>query len=537
MAGFCLLLVLFAARLGDTSVRKTLTVDEPHYIGRGLYLWATEDYDFAASLSLHPPLTFHLASVPLLFMGLEDLPRERSIGRLLFEREKPGVPALRVAARLPFLLLSCWGAALCFLWAREVAGAAAGIFAVFLYTFSPTVLAYGALAHSDITVTVFFLQTLYALWRWLMKPTPLRLVLVGLSLGLALISKISALLLLGGVAGVFAVVAFRLRSPRPTLPLPGPDAVGARVGFAALSGLVVLVLAIGVIWAGYGFSFRISTLDSGPFADIPLPSYVLSLLFDRMANSQGRNVYFLGEIATGGWWYYFPVAFSVKVPLAIIGLLSLAVVAPSKRPAPLGWLIAIPVSIYLAIALFWLDIPLGIRYLLPIFPLMFVFVATQLIPLAPGWRRVATLGLCAWLALASLRTHPDYLSYFNEAAGGPARGHRILLDSNVDWGQDLGTLAEYLATRGNPPVWLAFFGFEKPLDHGIRSFRLKGCRPVHGIVAISANVRAGLYKPFGQMGEPKPGCYDWLDAYEPVALVGDSIFVYEIPAGGGLPAP
>jgi hypothetical protein len=400
---------------------------------------------------------------------------------------------------------------------------------MFLFTFSPTVLAHGALAHSDITVTVFFLQTLYALWRWLVKPTPLRLVLVGASLGLALISKISALLLLASVAAIFAVVAFRLRAPRPTLPLPGPDAPGPRIGWVALSGVAVLCLAVGVVWAGYGGSFRISTLDSGPISGIPLPSYLHSLLFDRIANATGRNVFLLGEIATGGWWYYFPIAFAVKVPLAISGLLLLAIASPSQRPSRLGWLIGIPVAIYLAIALFWLDIPLGIRYLLPIFPLLFVFITTQLAPLAAGWRRIAVGVLCAWLAIASLRSHPDYLSYFNETVGGSARGHRVLLDSNVDWGQDLGTLADYLAARGNPPVWLAFFGFEEPRDHGFRSRRLKGCDPVSGIVAISANVRAGLYKPHGHLGEPAPGCYDWLSVHDPVALVGDSIFVYEIP--------
>ena len=82
-------------------------------------------------------------------------------------------------------------------------------------------------------------------------------------------------------------------------------------------------------------------------------------------------------------------------------------------------------------------------------------------------------------------------------------------------------------------MWLAYFGVEKPEDHGVRSRRLKGCRPVTGLVAISTNAREGLYKPHGHLGIPKPGCYDWLKAYEPVAHVGYSIFVYEIP---GAPA-
>jgi len=528
-AGFCLLLLLFVARLGDTAVQKTFTVDEPHYVGTGLYLWETGDYDFFASLNLHPPLSYYIGSLPLLAFDLGDLSSEHGFLKRLLERKDPGVRALRIAGRIPFIVLACWGAAMCFLWAREVAGDAAGLLAVFLYTFSPTVLAHGGLAHSDITVTVFFLQTLYALWRWMMKPTPLRLSLCGLSLGLAMTAKLSGLLLLASVGLIFAIIALRLRPARPTLPTPGPPALRQRLRWTAAAGLATLVLALFVVWLGYGGSFRITTTEEGPWAGIPLPAYLLSLLFDQVANERGRNLYLLGEFARGGWWYYFPVAFAVKVPLAITALAGLAVAAPVARPSRLGWLIGVPVAVYLAIACFWLDVTLGIRYLLPILPLLFVFIATQLAPTGGGWGRAAVLAACGWLAVASLWIHPNYLAYFNEAAGGPSRGYRYLLDSNLDWGQDLGTLARYLAKHGNPTIQLAYFGPEKPEFHGIRSRRLKGCQPVKGIVAISANVREGLYKPNGLLGAPRPGCYDWLKKYEPVATLGYSIFVYDIP--------
>jgi hypothetical protein len=525
--GFCLLLALFAARLGDTAVRKTLTSDEPYYVGSALYLW-DGDYHFATSLSLHPPLAYHIGGLPLLAFDLEDLSREPGVLHRLLEREEPGVRALRIAARIPFIVLACWGAAMCFLWAREVGGDTAGLLAAFLYTFSPTMLAHGGLAHSDITVTVFFLQTLYALWRWMMKPTLPRLLLFGLSLALAIVAKLSALLLLASVGLIFAIIALRLRPARPSLPTPGPHATGERLLWTAAAGLGVLVLVLFVVWLSYGGSFRISALDEGPWAGIPLPAYLLSFLVDHAVNEEGRNLYLLGEFASGGWWYYFPVAFAVKVPVAITALAGLAIAAPVVRPSRLGWLIGVPVSVYLAVACFWLDITLGIRYLLPIFPLLFVFIATQLAPMGSKWRRIAVLASCGWLAIASLWIHPHYLAYFNEVAGGPSRGYRYLLDSNVDWGQDLATLDEYLAERGNPTVWLAYFGAEKPEDHGFRSRRLKGCRPVKGLVAISTNVREGLYKPHGFLGTPEPGCYDWLKAYEPVAHLGYSIFVYDI---------
>jgi predicted membrane-bound mannosyltransferase len=287
-AGFCLLLMLFAARLGDTAVRKTFTFDEPHYIGTGLYLWESGDYDFAASLNLHPPLSFHIGSLPLLAFDLEDLSRERGFLKRLFEREEPGVRALRIAGRIPFIALACWGAVMCFLWAREVAGDAAGLLAAFLYTFSPTVLANGSLAHSDITVTVFFLQTLYTLWRWMMKPTPLRLLLCGLSLGLAIIAKLSALLLLASVGLIFVIIALRLRPARPTLPTPGPVATRERLLWAAAAGLGTLVLALFVVWLGYGGSFRISALEEGSICSESSPAGAGGTTFRSPSRSKCR---------------------------------------------------------------------------------------------------------------------------------------------------------------------------------------------------------------------------------------------------------
>ena len=160
-----------------------------------------------------------------------------------------------------------------------------------------------------------------------------------------------------------------------------------RLVWTAAAGLVTLALVLFVVWLSYGGSFRITTLEGGAWAGIPLPGYVLSFLFDHAVNEEGRNLYLLGEFASGGWWYYFPVAFAVKVPLAITALAGLAIAAPVARPSRLGWLIGVPVAVYLAIACFWLDITLGIRYLLPIFPLLFVFIATQLAPTGGGWRR------------------------------------------------------------------------------------------------------------------------------------------------------
>ncbi|MFP6641172.1 MAG: hypothetical protein VCC04_13075, partial [Myxococcota bacterium] len=147
----CVLLAVFALRLADTADRNSLTFDEPHYVGTGLYMWDSGDYDYAATLRFHPPLAYHLASLPLLTLDLEGEPLAPGIGRKLLGGPEPRPEWVRWVSRMPFVVLACWGALLIFLWAREVAGASAGLFALALFTASPVMLAHAALAHSDIT--------------------------------------------------------------------------------------------------------------------------------------------------------------------------------------------------------------------------------------------------------------------------------------------------------------------------------------------------------------------------------------------------
>lgn len=536
-AGLVLLLLLFGARLADSIERHSLTVDEPHYIGTGLYLWATGDYHFAKSLKLQPPLAFHLASVPLLLLDTGGVDVRRDVGRQLLAGAGPSPRAVRLASRAPFALLAVWGALLAFLWAREAAGDAAGLLATFLYTFSPMLLAHGSLAHSDIAVTVLYLQTLYAAWRYLRRPTPGRLAACGASLGLALLAKLSALLLLAMLPPMLALHALgRLGVGVPAEAGSTPPA--ARLGRAAGALAGIGACALAVFWVGYGGSFDLQPVASGPLVGVTLPGYLHAFLVDRAINEAGRETYFLGAFSQRGWWYFFPAAFAVKAPLGLLVLLGLALAELVRRPSPLGRFLAIPFAVYLGVACLYLDVPLGLRYVLPLHPLLCVFVATQLAGLAGTVPRAVAVAAAAWMAVASLAAHPHYLSYFHELAGGPARGPRYLLDANIDWGQDLPALAAWLARREGDgdaeptrtPVWMAYFGPEPPQRYGIRSRPLRGCEPVGGTLAISVNVRYGLYASPNPLKRPDRDCYAWLDRYEPVARPGGSILVYELPA-------
>ena len=163
-----------------------------------------------------------------------------------------------------------------------------------------------------------------------------------------------------------------------------------------------------------------------------LPDYLSAASLDTDANAAGRITYFFGAFDPGGRWYALPVAFAIKTPLAFLALLAAAACVGRKRVPALGPWLGLPLAVYAGVTVFWLRVPLGIRYLLPLIPLLHVFAAVRIgIPRARLPRAAVALA-CAWLALESAWLHPDYLAYFNPLVGGPAHGYRALLDSNLD---------------------------------------------------------------------------------------------------------
>ena len=522
-----LLLAVFAGRLVHTAAEKSFTADEPHYVGTGLYLWKTGDYDWYEVLKLHPPLTFHLASLPLLFVDLPGLAVGPRLGHDVTRAPPPLPQRVRFVSRLPFIALACWGGWLVFAWAREVAGAGAGLLAAFLWTTSPTILAHSALVSSDLAIAVCYLQALYTFWRWWREPSPARFVVCGASIGLALLAKMQAVLLPLALIGIVARLAW---SPGATPRIAGAPAM-RRLAWAARTLVGLGLLSLGTIALGYGGSLELSAGAPGPLEEWSLPAWIRPLLFDWYFNQVDRRFYVLGELSDRAAWWFLPLGFVAKAPLGLLLLGLGAAVSPRTakgRAARLGLFLGVPAAVYLAVALFWLRLPMGVRYLLPVFPLLFVAVAVRLAPGLSGWRRGAVAACCAWIAVAGLLVHPHYLAYYNEAFGGPSRGHEIFVESNLDWGQDLGTLARFLRERGNPPVHLAYFGPERPETYGIRAIPLRGCAPVKGLVAISANVLKGLYRHDNWFEPPPAGCYQWLSEREPLAQPGHSIFVYDL---------
>lgn len=491
--------------LGWSFIRSAgTTFDEPVHLAAGYAGLATGRHRL--NIRDHPPLAEMLHAVPLLVLRpalLLDHPDWTS-GRLyhysdvFLHHNRVGARRMLGAARFHgFWIWTLITLGVLWAWARELDGDEAAAAAALVAALSPVLLAHDAVVSTDGGASAFFLASFYFLYKAVRPGASLRWAAAcGAAAGCALASKYSMLALPG-----FLAVVWFFGAPRKDWKVP------------ALAALC----AVAVVAAVYRAQ---------------LPLYWSGLRY-TLGTLQARSSFLLGEHSTTGFALYFPAAFLVKTPLATLTLLALAPFALRGRGKDALWA-AGPAVLYFAAAL-TSKTQIGVRHLLPVFP----FVAL-VAGLAAGalWRRgaAARLGLGALLALqaASLAwAHPHYLTYFNALAGGPRGGYRVLGDSNLDWGQGLPQLAAAVAARGNPPVFLAYFGTDDPHLYGLRyvpavpnGFAVREGDALPGdddpvLFAVSATNRQAIYFM-------DKGIFSWLDGVEPEAVAGNSIFLYDI---------
>jgi 4-amino-4-deoxy-L-arabinose transferase-like glycosyltransferase len=532
-----LLTLVALLRVASTWRVYTPTFDEPAHIAAGMEWLDRGAYRYE---EMHPPLARVAVALGPWLDGLHSEGQTgiwREGNAILNQRgDQARALALARAGVLPFLLLA---SLVVFAWTRSLAGDAAGLLAVLAFTMLPPVLAHAGLATTDAAAMGTIALALYAVLRWMEEPSLRRTVGIGIAVGLALLAKVSALIYLPA-ALVVVVLAWR-SAGNPVSPYSGGAVVAA-------------VVALLVVWAGYRFSIgpiNEGTPGAAPHAPraerpggikrevaailrlpvFPAPGYARGVLDLRRENRTGeRKNYLLGEPILAGRWSFFPVALGVKTPLpflllALAGAAALLVAARRRRSAlvpPLG-------ALAMLAAAMTANINIGVRHVLPIYPLLAVCAGVGILTL---WNRrlrgrlrlagpVAAVVLTGWLALESLLAHPDYLPWFNQLAG--RHPERVLLDSDLDWGQDLGRLADTLRARRVPHVWLAYHGKVDLSRQGLPPYtELPPDQPVTGWVAAS-RFRLAL----GSQGGPLDA-YAWLRPYEPVARIGHSMLLYYI---------
>ncbi|MFA6434513.1 MAG: hypothetical protein WCW52_07445 [Elusimicrobiales bacterium] len=507
------------------------TYDETVHLSSGYSYLATGQY--VMNIMDHPPLAEMADAFPLLllrpnaFLGHPYFMRASPYhyGDLFLYQNTASQEKLLNTARIFSLVL--WSGLLAFfilLFASKAAGFEAGVFSVAVFSFMPVFISNHALITTDAAPAVFYFGAFCLGYMFSTPPAAgfaargrktvktedsgrryLYASLTGLVTGLAMASKFSMFIIPPLI--ILFWIAHNLFEPKISLP-------GLLRYSAVYLGAAVLTLAL-------VYKFDLALYFAG-----------LSETLKRL--DQGRSSFAWGGYSVGGVWWYFPFALAVKTPLAVLAL-ALAGLAAVKRLGrkELLWILLPPI-IYLAVSMN-ARVQIGSRHILPVMPFLAVLAGMGVVYVR---EKKVLLYLISPLALlwgwGLVKTGPYYLAYFNELAGGAAGGYRFLVDSNLDWGQDVKTVSAWLKHRGDPPVVFSYFGVARPEYYGMKylplgvvsNVELPGtgvdvCGMDRLLLAVSAtNLQSTYY--------PDKTTYDWLKVRKPVFVAGYSIFLYDL---------
>jgi hypothetical protein len=439
-------------------------------------------------------------------------------------------------ARIMMILLGVLLGGLLFAWAREWLGFWPAAITLAFYCLEPNLQANASLVATDFGVTCFMFGTMYFLWRFCRKRSIGNMVGLSLFFALAIVSKFSAVLL-GPI--VVVLLAFHVWPKHQLKPI---SAIGIVV--------LLFVASSGAIWTAYGFRYAPSNDKSWAFhydqdpeaqALAPrlarvvgwvdehrlLPNVCSQGFLHNYKQTKSRSAFLHGQYSIIGWWYFFPVAFLIKTPVALL-LLALAgtVVCIWRWRSFLAdaSFIILPIAVYFTIAMAQ-KINIGLRHILPIYPFLLILAGVAVAEVMNRRNHIAR-ALLAALALLWLgefvRAYPHNLAFFNSFVGGPRNGYKYLVDSSVDWGQDAPGLRRWLDAHGEnshtAPSFLSYFGTANLAYYGIHIRRLPGnpdfdappeLFPLSGgTYCISATMLQGVYAPFpGPWSEPYEKLY------------------------------
>ncbi|MFF4275359.1 phospholipid carrier-dependent glycosyltransferase [Streptomyces sp. NPDC001536] len=514
------LLAQMAVAMVTTAVQQTPTIDEPVYVGTAADSLHEHEIRYNPE---HPPLGKLVIAVGVALADPHYDPSFRGdqgqVGRHLLYESGNDPRQLMLWARLPVIVLTLAFGLVVLAFARELVGPAGGVVALALYALSPDVIAHGSLATLDVPAAGFLLTSVWLLWRARRRPR-LYVPLAGVAAGAALATKMSTL---AAVPVLLALAAWSVWRH---------DSHDRRKTRAAAAAGVVAVVAIAVVWLSY--LVVDPRLRWSPQQHVPVVHGLRALLVDLLpfpeAYRDGMRVQFgfenhpwqgflFGRLYTGSLWYYLPAALLVKTPLGMLALWAAGAVAvvAVRRLRPAAPYLLVPTAVLLASAMTG-SRDFGTRYAVFV-PMFLAVAAAGVLAVRWRWAGVAVGALVLFVAVSSARTFPYYLPYSNEAFGGPAKTHLRLHDSNVDWGQDLGRLADRLRERyPGERIWLVYKGSGVPSYYGIDASdpREVPLDDVRGLLVVSDS---SVAKATGRLAE-------LIDSSRSIDQVGHSITIY-----------
>ncbi len=496
-----LLLLAMAFMSGGAALRESVTVDEVAHIAAGVSYLQKLDMRLNEE---HPPLPKILAALPLVLRRVQadyshiswsfsDQFFPAYVGQWIFGDwllTKWNKPSQTVAwARAPMLLMTLALGWALFIYSRRIGGDWGGLLCLAIYISTPTFLAFGPLVHTDISVTLFSLLTLWRfaeIWR---QPSRKNAALFALSLAGALLSKFTAGILF------FSFAAFALSTrwrPVPGQPGTKPESRAwrrARWG-ATIRGILWAALAVYVFYFVFSLHESTDVLNRVGHGNglaivilrrllMPPWLYLRGVLLVLVTGS--RPTFILGHAYSHGVWFYFPVLFALKSPLGFLCLLALvlALALRGKRADAEASLIVRPELgiqwrvIWVSLIVFTcfcllsrLDISIR-HFSMPILLLILLLAPFpksigQLQPTTSRLMAALTALLAASCVFAALQTYPYYFPYVNSLALGRS-AYTLVNDSNLDWNQSLPEVKRFAEEHGLQKINLDDYGLNDPM--------------------------------------------------------------------------
>lgn len=508
-----ILLIIFSVQSISWIISSSATFDEVQYFGMGKYLLLNQKWDVMGSI-MSPPLANYINSIPLMFVNedkslwdyknaVRDLAFLSAVdavrGQGMLSADYNRDDRMLILSRMTTLALSLFLGFLVYRFSCELYGESAGLMSLFLFTFCPNMLAHSGLITTDMPFTTFSFLSVYTFRRFLSSQTYTTAVLAGISLGCALATKFTAMLLIPFLLLVYTAYLLKMRQ--------------------RISIYVIVLFAVSFILFAASYGFNLDPFFQGNQRRL-------------VQLGEGFASFIHGNYSGHGWWYFYPVVFLIKTPVSLLLMLVAASLFywRNRRDEWFEMLLLFLPIVALLVLFSSSRVSIGLRYLIPVYPFIFVIsgrvvsYSKKIIPLSL---------LCVWYVAGSLNVSPHYLAYFNEITGGPANGYKYLVDSNIDWGQDLKGLKKYMDEHDIKRISLSYFGIDSPSRYGIEydwlpSHHLYNPNPdeqpvadKNRFVAISVTNLQGLFiRPIDT--------FAWLKNFEPVAKIGYSIFVYDL---------
>jgi hypothetical protein len=580
-----LLITLFVTCI--LSVKDdALTFDEKAHLPAGYSYLVKQDYRLNPE---HPPLAKDLSAIPLLFQDI-NFPEESSswkegskgtwwvqfnFGDELLYQSGNNADQMIFWGKIPMIFLLMILGLFLFKWTRELRGNKTALLVLTLFSFSPTFIAHGRLVTTDVAAALGIVISTYYYLKFLKNSTKKNILLAGIAIGISMLFKFSLILLLPFFAIITLLFAW-LKSRKEEKPL-----IKNIFKYVFLAVMVAIIAVVFVIWPVYHVNmikyppelqqqearaWLETTTVPDPLINLnlwmtenpvtrPISQYLLGLLMATNRTATGNTTYFLGMVSAAGWWYYFPVVYFLKVPLAFHILLLFSVLTTAlfirkdfyKKMKDIIWRnftefsMIIFILIYLGTSITG-SLNIGIRHLLPIFPFLYILTSIKVRdsigkirkPLLRKGVIAFVIILLIWYVSTSLMIFPHYLTFFNWSVGGAENGYKYVVDSNLDWGQDFKRLEKWIEEEKIDKIYLDYFGGANPEYYlGEKYVRWDGKNPPEefprgNYIAISASqIQGGRGIAAPDYDQPTD-FYMWLNDEKLVKTIGNSIFVYYV---------